>query len=195
VEHYIEYKKHRAIVRKMTRRQRTDDWDKFVKTLERGITGTQRRGFKIYKQLQLQERDKLKIYPIIKTEWKEYYGKLWNEQGSEGQKGTEEERRSEVTDDNEDMITTEELNKVLKHAKNRKSCGSYNLPMELWKFGGNELKMHILELFNKITDKNQMPQEWETGMLINIHKREQKANVKITEELLYCLQPTNYLQT
>jgi len=43
--------------------------------------------------------------------------------------------------------------------------------MELWKFGGNELKMHILELFNNITDKNQMPQEWETGMLINIHKK------------------------
>jgi len=28
-----------------------------------------------------------------------------------------------VTDDNEDMTTIEELNKVLKHAKNRKSCG------------------------------------------------------------------------
>jgi len=27
VEHYIEYKRHRAIVRKMTRRQRRDDWD------------------------------------------------------------------------------------------------------------------------------------------------------------------------
>jgi hypothetical protein len=27
--------------------------------------------------------------------------------------------------------------------------------MELWKFGGNELKMHIWELFNKIVDKNQ----------------------------------------
>jgi hypothetical protein len=40
VKHYTEYKKHRAIVRKMTRKQR--------------------RGFKIYKQLQLQERDKLK---------------------------------------------------------------------------------------------------------------------------------------
>jgi len=57
-------------------------------------------------------------------------------------------------------ITIEELNKVLKHAKNRKSCGLDNLPIELWKFGGNELKMHILELFNKIIDKNQMPQEW-----------------------------------
>ena len=42
VEHYIEYKGHRAIVRKMTRRERRDDWDKFVKTLERDITGTQR---------------------------------------------------------------------------------------------------------------------------------------------------------
>ena len=65
----------------------------------------------------------------------------------------EQERRSEGTDDNEDMITIEELNKVLKHAKNRKSCGLDNLPMELWKFGGNELK--ILELFNNIIDKNQ----------------------------------------
>jgi hypothetical protein len=30
VEHYIEYKRHRAIVREMTRRQRRDDWNKFV---------------------------------------------------------------------------------------------------------------------------------------------------------------------
>jgi len=77
----------------MTRRQRRDDWDIFVKTLERAITGTRRQGFKIFKQLQLQERDKLKTDPITKTEWKEYYGKLWNEQGSKGEEGTEEKRR------------------------------------------------------------------------------------------------------
>jgi hypothetical protein len=155
----------------MTRNQRREDWDKFVKALERDITGTQRRGFKIFKQLQLQERDKLRIEPITKMEWKEYYRKLWNEQDSKGEEGTEEERSSEVTEDNEDRITLEELNKVLKQAKNRKSCGLDNLPMELWKFGGNELKKHILELFNKIIEKNQMPQEWETEMVINIHKK------------------------
>ena len=108
VEQYIEYKKHRGIVRKMTRRQRREDWDKFVKTLERDITGTQgditgtqrditgtqMRCFKIFKQLQLQKRDKLKIDPITKTEWKEYYGKLWNEQGSTVKK--EQKRRGEV---------------------------------------------------------------------------------------------------
>ena len=64
--------------------------------------------------------------------------------------------------------------------------------MEIWR---KRIKNHILELFNNIIDKNQMPQEWETGMVINVHKKEQKGNVKITDELLYCLQPTNYLQT
>jgi hypothetical protein len=51
MEQYVEYKKHRAIVRKMTRKQRREDWDKFVKTLERDITGTQRRGCKIFKSV------------------------------------------------------------------------------------------------------------------------------------------------
>ena len=37
-----------------------------------------------------------------------------------GEEETEEERRSEGTDDNEDMITIEELNEVLKHAKQEK---------------------------------------------------------------------------
>jgi len=33
----------------MTRNQRREDWDKFVKALERDITETQRRGFKYLK--------------------------------------------------------------------------------------------------------------------------------------------------
>jgi hypothetical protein len=140
VEHYIEYKRHRAIVRKMTGRKRRNDWDKFIKTLERDITGTQTRGFKIFKQLQLQERDKLRTDQITKKEWKEYCEKLWNEQGSKGEEGTEEEWRSEGTDDNGDRIKIEELKELLKHTKNRKICGLDNLPMELWKFGRNELR-------------------------------------------------------
>ena len=47
--------------------------------------------------------------------------------------------------------------------------------MELWIFGGNELKIHLLGMFNKIIDKNQMSQEWETGVLINIYKKGTKS--------------------
>jgi len=39
------------------------------------------------------------------------------------------------------MIAIEEPNEVLKHAKNTKSYRLDNLPVELWKFGGNELKI------------------------------------------------------
>jgi hypothetical protein len=38
--------------------------------------------------------------------------------------------------------------------KTRKSRGLNSLPLELWKFGGNELKLQLLELFNEIIDKN-----------------------------------------
>jgi hypothetical protein len=100
-----------------------------------------------------------------------------------------------VTGDNEDRKTVEKLKKLLQHAKNRKSCELDNLWMELWQFGRNELKMHKLELFSNITDTNQMTQEWEIGMVINIHKEERKASVKITRELHCCLQTTSYLQT
>jgi hypothetical protein len=99
------------------------------------------------------------------------------------------EIRKEKINENADIITMEELDKALKLAKNRKSPRLDNLPMELFKFGGKDLKVHILELFNNIADKIQIPQEWETGIITNIHKRGQKVNVKITEELHYCLQP------
>jgi hypothetical protein len=56
---------------------------------------------------------------------------------------------------NTNIITTGELDKALKHAKTRKSPRLGNLPMELFKFGGNYLKVHIVELFNNIVDKNQ----------------------------------------
>jgi hypothetical protein len=32
--------------------------------------------------------------------------------------------------------------------ENRRRCGLGNLPMELWKFGENELRIQLLELFN-----------------------------------------------
>jgi hypothetical protein len=44
-------------------------------------------------------------------------------------------------------------------------------------------------------NKNQIPQKWEPGIVINIHKHSQKVNAKITEELFYCLKPTNYSKT
>jgi hypothetical protein len=48
----------------------------------------------------------------------------------------------------------------------------------------------MLELFNNIVDKTQIPKEREAGILININK-----HAKITGELLYCVRPANCVQT
>jgi hypothetical protein len=105
----------------MTQSNIRDDWEKSVKSLERGTTGTQKLGFKIFKQLQLQERNKLKINPISKTEGKEYYTKLWNEQCNNGEEGIEKEIRNEKINKNTYIKTMEELNKAFKHEKTGKA--------------------------------------------------------------------------
>jgi len=53
------------------------------------------------------------------VEWKEYYGKLWNEKGCKGEEESKEESRSKGIGGNVDMITTEELKEVLKQAKKK----------------------------------------------------------------------------
>jgi hypothetical protein len=120
---------------------------------------------------------------------------LWNEQGNNGEEGTEKEIRNEMINGNTNSITMEELDKALNYAKDRKSPGVDNLPMEPFKFGGNDLKEHTVELFSSTVDKSQILHEWETGIVRNIHKKGQRVNVKIIGELHYCLQPTDYLQT
>jgi hypothetical protein len=111
-------------------------------------------------------------------EWKKYYEKFWNEQGNNGEEGMEKKIRNEMINGNTNSITMEELDKALKYAKkNRKSPGVDNLPMEVFKFGGNYLKVHTVELFSNIVDKSQMPQEWETGIVINIHKKGSKSKL------------------
>jgi len=45
-------------------------------------------------------------------------------------------------------------------------------------------------MFNKIIDKNPMPQEWETGMVINIHKKGTKS--KCENYRVITLGPTVY---
>jgi len=62
--------------------------------------------------------------------------------------------------------------------------------MEMWKFGGNELKIHLLEPFNNIIYKHQMSQEWETGMTINIRKKGTKSKCENYRGIT--LLPTSY---
>jgi hypothetical protein len=51
-----------------------------------------------------------------------------------------------------------------------------------------------MALFNDIWKMHHIPEGWETGLVINIHKKGSKKNVKTTEALLYCQQYQKYSQ-
>jgi hypothetical protein len=87
----------------------------------------------------------------------------------------------EITDYEED-ITMEELDLVLKKAKNRKSPGKDDLNLELFKYGGEPLKNKLLQLLSNIWHNHQIPRNWETGIIINIYKKGPKITAIITRE-------------
>ena len=171
IEDHIEYKKCRAIVRKLTRKHKRESWDQFVSRLERDITGAKRYGFKIFKQLKQEENDRARINTIQSKQWEQYYKReLYDAQ-------------SETTEETQilneyNQITMEELEIVLKEAKNRKAPGKDNINMELWKYGGKRLKLRMLQLMNDIWNSGKLPEEWSEATVINIHKKGNKNECK-----------------
>jgi hypothetical protein len=117
------------------------------------MTGPQRRGFKILKKLQLEVKDQIQTNLMSKEDWKTHYSKLWFNPDIQ-EKGDEEMVK---TTDYEKDITMEELDLVLKKAKNRKSPGTDNLNVELFKYGGGLLKNKLLQLLNDIWHNHQIP--------------------------------------
>jgi hypothetical protein len=135
-----------------------------VKSLEHDFTGSQRRGFKILKKLQLEVSDQVQTN-LISREIGRYITVVqpWHLRGG-GKEMVE-------TVSCEEDITMEELDYVLKKGKNRKSPGIDNLNVELFKYGSALLKSKLLHLFNNIWHNLQVPKDWETRIVINIHKK------------------------
>lgn len=148
-----------------------------MKSLERDITGPQRRRLKIFKKLQLVENEKLNINDISDYDWVTHYTKLWN-----GEKTPEnlEVSHYEHSGNNllDEIITVEELNLALIRTKNSKSPGMDNLNMALFKYGGYPIQETLLALFNGIWKMHHIPEDWETGLVINIKKKRSKTKCK-----------------
>ena len=55
--------------------------------------------------------------------------------------------------------------------KNYKAPRMDNIPAELFKYGGNELKKHLHTIIKKIWLKEKMPTEWNLSIICLIHKK------------------------
>jgi hypothetical protein len=66
---YNDYKAKRAIVRKLSSNAKRESWEKFISRLERDVTGSQRYGFKAFKNLKSEETDRIRVNRIIEEQW------------------------------------------------------------------------------------------------------------------------------
>jgi sorting nexin-29 len=64
-----------------------------------------------------------------------------------------------------------EVSQVIKKFKAHKAAGSDNIPAELIKHGGIELKRNIYKLIMKIWKEETLPTEWTEGIICPIYKK------------------------
>jgi hypothetical protein len=69
-EDRIEYKHKRAIVRKLSRKLQNENWEIFIKNLEKDVTGPQHCGFKVFRRLQEESTDRIAITGITDEKWR-----------------------------------------------------------------------------------------------------------------------------
>ena len=70
--------------------------------------------------------------------------------------------------------TLEETTKAIKSMRNHKAPGEDLITAELIKYGGSRLHTQIHDLISKIWEEEKMPTEWETALIIPLHKKGSK---------------------
>jgi hypothetical protein len=73
-EDYIDYKRKRAIVRKLSRESNKESWEQFIKRLQHDVTGAQ--SFKAFRNLRNEINDKARTDVISEEEWKNHYKEM-----------------------------------------------------------------------------------------------------------------------
>ena len=72
--------------------------------------------------------------------------------------------------------THKETVKAIKKQKSNKAAGSDGIPAECIKYGGETLHRAIHKLIQNIWNTEMIPEPWKEGVIVTIHKKENKKN-------------------
>ena len=103
--------------------------------------------------------------------WKEYFENLLTDCEIQAPSEYELEQNVEDTTEEVDDPTMAEIEEIINKSRNGKAPGKDGIRMEMFKYGGQEIKEKLYQLIKRIWQQERMPQEWKCGQIIAIHKK------------------------
>jgi hypothetical protein len=79
IEDEIEYKRCRAVAKREVRKNKREMWNTFVSRLENDVSKPRPKTYKIIRMLKNDTREQVKINPIKKEPWLQYFQDLWTQ--------------------------------------------------------------------------------------------------------------------
>ena len=102
----------------------------------------------------------------VKQRWKEYFDNLLNQENHrERRKMRTEERERDMED-----ISEKEVRTGLRKMKKRKAQGPDDIPVEVWITLGNKGVNFLVNFFNRLLQREKMPDEWRRSVLVPLYK-------------------------
>ena len=181
----LEYRTKRNIERKLFRKKKSDsEKENFVQIISLAETRDIRKMYQKIKNIkngysqQPQLCKDLNGVVLAEEEqcierWTEYFKSLL------GQSELPEDETEPDIQFNTQIVaepSLEEVKDAVFKLKNNKAPGSDNLPGELFKYGGDALCMTLHELIVKIWEREEMPEEWELGIICPVYKKGDKLD-------------------
>ena len=182
---YRRYKEQRGKVKEMVKRAKQQSWEEFGERMETDRLGNQKLFYKVLKNLRKGKRYRNRFIKSedgkvldeeddIMERWKRYFEDMLNkkqtdhvviEEINEGEEQLGEEIREL------DEIKVEEVKDSIRLLKRGKTAGHDGITAEMLKnMGRNGVDM-LTKLFNRIWQEEKIPEDWELGILMPIHKK------------------------
>jgi len=105
----------------------------------------------------------------VMERWKDHFHELLNSTAQD--KGPSVMQDYKDTNEEDSTPTVEEVEVAVQKLKNYKAPGTNNIPVELFRYGRNELVKHLHTIIKDFWQKEKVPTEWNVSIICPIHKR------------------------
>lgn len=188
-EHRLSYVLQRNETERIKRIEKTKAWNDIGKDLKEDHKGTKKLLFSLAKnyrgkntEVSYAIKDKgqnLLVEPeAISERWKEYFEELLNSDGTTDDEFAEDIDQPREENQEQGPITVRELESAMKAMKNGKATGEDGIPVEIIKSAGLVAKMQLVDLFNAVFRMEQVPEDWQRGVICPIFKKGERTECR-----------------